>query len=60
MVLDQLARAAALAGDVAVQEWAALAQLDAIELGQQLGLLFDQEAERRRAAVRAEAPDLDL
>jgi hypothetical protein len=57
VVLDQLARVAVRTDDPELREWVALAQLDAIDLGQQLGLLFDQEAERRREAVRAAFPD---
>jgi len=37
---------------VRLREWIELAQLDAIDLGERLGLLSDVEAERRRAAVR--------
>jgi hypothetical protein len=59
VVLDQLAREAVRVGDEAVREWTALAQLDAIDLGEQLGLLFDQEAERRRQAAQAAVQDLD-
>jgi hypothetical protein len=38
-------------GDDAIREWAELAQLDAIDLGEQLGLLSDVETAGRRAAV---------
>jgi hypothetical protein len=48
-VLDQLAREAARLGDDAISEWTELAQLDAIDLGEQLGLLSDVEAAGRRA-----------
>jgi hypothetical protein len=58
VVLDELSREAQRVGDQAIREWVALAQLDAIDLGQQMGLLFDEEAERRREAVRAADPDL--
>ena len=56
VVLDQLARVAVRTDDPELRDWVALAQLDAIDLGQQLGLLFDQEAERRREAVRTAFP----
>jgi hypothetical protein len=38
--------------DSGVREWAALATLDAIDLGEELGMLWDEEAERRQTAVR--------
>jgi hypothetical protein len=53
VVLDQLADEAVRLRDEAVREWTELAQLDAIDLGEQLGLLSDVEAAGRRAAVRA-------
>jgi hypothetical protein len=59
VVLDQLAREAERVGDEAVREWTALAQLDAIDLGVQLGLLVDQEAEQRRTAAGAAFHDPD-
>jgi hypothetical protein len=31
--------------DASVQEWAALATLDAIDLGEELGMMWDDEAE---------------
>jgi hypothetical protein len=35
-------------------QWATLATLDAIDLGEELGMLWDEDAEqRRRAAIRA-------
>lgn len=65
-IFDRLLRAqgrlqdlARRAGDDAVREWAALAALDAIDLGEQLGLLHADEAERRREAIRAAVEDLE-
>jgi hypothetical protein len=62
-IFDRLLRAqgrlqdlARRAGDDAVREWAAL---DAVDLGEQLGLLHDDEAERRREAIRAAVEDLE-
>jgi len=45
--------------DAGVREWASLAMLDAIDLGEELGMLWDDEAERRRAAVREAFGDVD-
>jgi hypothetical protein len=45
--------------DAGVREWAALATLDAIDLGEELGMLWDEEAERRRAVVREGFGDVD-
>jgi hypothetical protein len=36
-------------------EWTVLAALDATGVGEQLGMLFDTEAERRREVMRAHA-----
>jgi len=52
VVLNQLAGEAARLGDDAVCEWTELALLDAIELGEQLGLLSDVEAAERREEAR--------
>ena len=62
VVLNQLAREAVRLDDDAIREWTELAQLDAIDLGEQLGLLSDVEAAGRRAgvAVRAVSADLDV
>jgi hypothetical protein len=46
-------------GHDALQEWAALALLDAIDLGDKLGWLDVDEAERRREAMRASIEVLD-
>jgi hypothetical protein len=50
-VLDHLAREVVRLGHDAVSEWTELAQLDAIDLGEQLGPLPDVEAAGRRAAM---------
>jgi len=42
-----------------VREWAGLAALDAIELGELLGTLDDVEAARRREEIRAALDDLE-
>ena len=38
---------------------ASLAMLDAIEFAEELGLMWDDEAERRRAAVKEALRDVD-
>jgi hypothetical protein len=45
--------------DAGVREWAALAMLDAIDFAEELGMMWDDEAERRRAAVREAFGDVD-
>ncbi len=57
--LEQLLREAQRAGDDGVREWASLAMLDAIDFAEALGMMWDDEAERRRAAVREAFEDLD-
>lgn len=57
--LDQLVEEAQRVADPGVNEWASLAILDAIDLGEELGMLWDEEAERRRVAVRVEFGDVD-
>ena len=59
LALDRLAEAAEGAGDESVREWSALAQLDAIDLGEELGMLFDTEAAERREVVRSRVADID-
>jgi hypothetical protein len=54
-LLEEMQRLA----DGSVQDWAALIMLDAIDLGEELGMLWDDEAERRRAAVGEAFGDLD-
>jgi len=46
-------------GDVGVREWASLAMLEATDLAEELGMMFDDEAERRWAAVREAFGDVD-
>ncbi len=50
---DRVLDLAHRADDDELLEWAGLAALDATDLGEQLGMLFDVEAERRRAVIRA-------
>jgi hypothetical protein len=57
--LQRLAEETERAGDDALREWAALALLDAIDLGDQLGWLDLAEAERLRETIRAATEDLD-
>jgi hypothetical protein len=45
--------------DPEVREWTALAALDAIDLGELLGMLHDVEAVRRRGEIRAAIDDLE-
>ena len=56
--LDQLLEEAQRVADASVEEWATLAALDAIDLGEDLGMLWDVEAERRRGAVRTAFGDV--
>jgi hypothetical protein len=57
--LGQLAEEARRVGDDGVRGWAALASLDAVDLGEQLGMLFDDDAARRRAVIQARIAGLD-
>jgi hypothetical protein len=57
--LEQLLDEVQRLGDSGVREWASLAMLDAIDHGEELGMLWDDEAERRRAAVREGFGDVD-
>ncbi|HEY7201896.1 MAG TPA: hypothetical protein VIC57_16870 [Candidatus Dormibacteraeota bacterium] len=57
--LDQLVEEAQRVADAGVREWTALATLDAIDLGEEQGMLWVDEAEGRRAAVRAALGDVD-
>jgi hypothetical protein len=59
LALDRLAEAAEGTGDESVREWSTLAQLDAIDLGEELGMLFDTEAAERREVVRSRVADID-
>jgi len=57
--LEVIAVEAQLGGAAGIREWAALASLDAIDFGEDLGMLHDEEAERRRRVIRARVEDLD-
>jgi hypothetical protein len=57
--LDRVLELAQRAGDNELLEWSGLAGLDATDLGEQLGLLFDVDAERRRHVIRAAIERLD-
>jgi hypothetical protein len=57
--LDRVLELAQSAGDDELLEWSGLAALDAADVGEQLGMLFDTEAEERRAAARAAIEHLD-
>jgi hypothetical protein len=46
-------------GDDVVRGWASLAALDAIDLGEELGMMWNDEAERRGAVVREGFGDVD-
>jgi hypothetical protein len=59
LALEQLLSEAQRVGDPGVREWASLAMLDAIDFAEDLGMMWDDEAERRRAAVRDVFGDLD-
>ena len=48
-----------VADNASVREWASLATLDAIDLGEGLRMLWDEEAEQRCAAVREAFEDVD-
>jgi hypothetical protein len=57
--LDPSLAEAQRVADAGLREWMSLAALDAIDLGEQLGMVWDDEAERRRQAVRAAFGDVD-
>jgi hypothetical protein len=59
LALEQLLQEAQRMGDAGVREWASLAMLDAIDFAEELGMMWDDEAERRRAAVREAFGDVD-
>jgi hypothetical protein len=59
LALEQVLEEARRMGDAGVQEWASLAMLDAIDFAEELGMMWDDEAERRRAAVRQAFGDVD-
>ena len=57
--LEQLLREAQRVGDAGVRGWASLAMLDAIDFAEEVGMVWDDEAERRRAAVREAFGDVN-
>jgi hypothetical protein len=57
--LDRVLELAQRARDDELLEWSGLAGLDATDLGEQLGMLFDVDAERRRTGIRAAIERLD-
>ena len=57
--LDRILELAHRAGDDELLEWIGLAAPDATGVGEQLGMLFDVEAERRRAVMQAAIEHLD-
>jgi hypothetical protein len=59
MALDRVLELAERVGDDDLLEWSGLAALDAADVGEQLGMLFDTEAEERRTAIRAVIEHLD-
>ena len=59
LALEHLLQEVQRMDNAGVREWAALATLDAIDLGEELGMLWDDEAKRRRAAVREVFGDVD-
>jgi hypothetical protein len=48
--LDQLVEETERVTEAGVREWAALATVDAIDLGEELGMMWDDQAELRRPA----------
>ena len=59
LALEQLLEEAQGVGDAGIREWASLAMLDAIDFAEELGMMWEDEAERRRAAVREAFGDPD-
>jgi hypothetical protein len=59
LALQQLLEEAQRMGDAGVRQWATLAVLDVIAVVEELGLMWDDEAERRGAAVREAFGDVD-
>jgi hypothetical protein len=59
LALEQLLREAQRVGDAGVREWASLAMLDAIDFAEELGMMWNDEAERRRVVVREAFGDVD-
>ena len=58
LALEQLLVEAQRVGCAGVREWASLAMLDAIDFAEELEMLWDDEAERRRGAVKEGFGDL--
>jgi hypothetical protein len=58
VTLELIAPEAARAGAEGIQEWTALAALDAVKLGEQPGTLHNPEAAHRRALIQALLNDL--
>ncbi len=59
LALERLQRGAQWVGDAGVREWASMAMLDAIDFAEALGMMWIDEAERRRAAVREGFGEVD-
>ena len=59
LALEHLLGEALWVGDAGVREWASLAMLDVIDFAEQLRMMWDDEAARRRAAVREAFGDVD-
>lgn len=57
--LEVIALEAERGGDDGIREWAALAGIDAVDVAEELGMLHDDDAERRRRVIRARVADLD-
>jgi hypothetical protein len=58
--LEVIAVEAQRLGDDAIREWTALASMDAVDFAEEVGMLHDDEAERRRQVIRARVRDLDV
>lgn len=56
--LEVIAVEAERVGDAGIREWIALASLDAIEFAEEVGMLHDDEAGRRRQVIRARVQDV--
>jgi hypothetical protein len=57
--VEVIALVAERVGDDEIREWAARAGLDAVDFGEELGMLPDDDADRRRGVIRARVADLD-
>lgn len=58
--LEVIAVEAERVGDAGIREWIALASLDAIDFAEEVGMLHEDEAGRRREVIRARVQDLNL